>query len=126
MISENLKRLKFSKKLSIKRLSELSGVAPDTISKIMSGTTQFPAPDTMQRLADALDCTVSDLTGSPQRETNERIEELHQSIQRLQTRLYQERKEKIYLAVVLTAVLALIAVMIVIDFCNPNIGWRRW
>ena len=126
MISENLKRLKFSKKLSIKRLSELSGVAPDTISKIMSGATQFPSPDTLEHLADALGCDVSELTASPPNETEVHIEDLHKSIQRLQTRLCQERREKIFLAIVLTAVLSIIAIMIIIDFCNPDIGWRRW
>lgn len=125
MISENLKRLKFSKKLSIKRLSELSGVAPDTISKIMSGTTQFPSPDTLQHLADALDCNVSELTASSQNETEVHIEDLHKSIHRLQTRLYQERREKIFLAIVLTVVLSIIAIMIIIDFYNPNVGWHR-
>ena len=126
MLGDSLRRIKDEKHLTVAQLARRSGLAADTINKIMSGVTQNPAPDTVMRLAEALGCFVSDLTGSPNQEKQVHIDDLHQSIQRLQNRLQQERREKIFLAIVLTAVLAIIAIMIIIDFCNPNIGWKRW
>ncbi len=126
MLGDSLRRIKDEKHLTVAQLSRSSGLAADTINKIMSGVTQYPSPDTVSRLANALGCSVSDLTGSPNQEKQVHIDDLHQSIQRLQNRLQQERREKIFLAIVLTAVLAIIAIMIIIDFCNPNIGWKRW
>lgn len=134
MLGDSLRRIKDEKHLTVAQLSRRSGLAADTINKIMSGVTQNPSPDTVFRLADALGCSVSDLTGEEQQipklcracPDRGRIEELHQSIYRLQTRLFQERREKIFLAIFLTAIIALIAIMIAVDFCSPNVGWRRW
>lgn len=134
MIGDSLRRIKEEKHLTVAQLARRSGLAADTINKIMAGVTQNPAPDTVMRLAEALGCSVSDLTGEehqlpklcracPERE---RIADLQSSIQRLQTRLRQEHSEKMFFLLVLTAIVALVAVMIVIDFCNPNVGWRRW
>lgn len=111
--------------MTVQQIARRAGLAPDTINKILSGATQRPSSDTLFRLAEALDCAVSDITGMESAE-HEHIDDLKRSIQRLQNRLKQERREKVFFVIVLTALVALIAVMIVIDFCNPNIGWRRW
>lgn len=133
MLSDSLRRIKDEKHLTVAQLSRSSGLAADTINKIMSGVTQNPSPDTVSRLADALGCSVSDLTGEDQQlpklclacPERGRIDDLHKSIQRLQTRLQQDRREKIFLAIALTVVFSTIAIMIILDFCNPDIGWRR-
>ena len=133
MLGDSLRRIKDEKHLTVAQLSRSSGLAADTINKIMSGVTQYPSPDTVSRLADALGCSVSDLTGEEQQFPNlcracperGRIEDLHQSIRRLQTRLQQDRREKIFLAIVMIAIIAFIASMIVIDFYDPNVGWHR-
>lgn len=63
-VGQRLKSIREKKKLSQYRLSKLSGVAQPTISAIEAeGQTRSPAVDTVERLAAALGCTVSDIMG---------------------------------------------------------------
>ncbi len=48
-----------TKKLTLKKLASLSGVGPSTISDIENGKAKHPRMDTLEKLAKALDISVS-------------------------------------------------------------------
>ena len=62
-IGGRIKKIREEKNISQYRLSKLSGVAQSTISAIEApGQTRSPAVDTVEKLAVALGCSVSDIT----------------------------------------------------------------
>ncbi len=70
-VGENVKRIRQEKSISQYRLSKLSGVAQATISAIEAeGQTRSPAVDTIEKLAMALGCKISDLMGEKKPATN--------------------------------------------------------
>lgn len=56
-----LQEVRESKKLTQKRLSEISGVPQQTISAIESGVRKNPGILTMRCLADAMECSIEEL-----------------------------------------------------------------
>lgn len=58
---DNLKSLKKEKGMTTKHLSEKTGLPEKTISRILSGETDNPYVDTIQRIATALDATLDDI-----------------------------------------------------------------
>ena len=60
---KKLKEIRESKKLSIEKLSKISGVAMGTISILENGKTEGTVK-IIRKLAEALDCTVNDLIES--------------------------------------------------------------
>ncbi|MGH3515996.1 MAG: helix-turn-helix domain-containing protein [Haloechinothrix sp.] len=62
-ISENLARIRKARDFSQERLAEAASVGVDTIARIEQGTRTTSRPETLRRLADALDVTVDTLLG---------------------------------------------------------------
>ena len=54
-LSDNLKRIRISKNLTIKELSELSGVSMGYICHLEKGTRKNPSRDVMEKIAKVLD-----------------------------------------------------------------------
>lgn len=61
-VSENLRNLRKKKKLTQQELARISGVSQQAISFLENGR-NTPNHGTLELLAEALDCTVSELTG---------------------------------------------------------------
>lgn len=61
-VGEKIKKARLNAGISQYRLSKMSGIAQATISAIeAAGQTRSPATDTVEKIADALGITVSDL-----------------------------------------------------------------
>lgn len=61
MLSENLKNIRDKKKLGIRELERISGVANSTIINIEKGKYKNPTIDTVSKLSKALDVTIDEL-----------------------------------------------------------------
>lgn len=60
-ISENIRKLRQQKKISQDRLSKEADLALNTIVKIETGESPNPTVETLEKIAKALDVSVSDL-----------------------------------------------------------------
>ena len=56
-----LREMRLNKRLTQQELAQASGVGQGVISDIESGATQNPRLDTLIKLANALDCAITDL-----------------------------------------------------------------
>lgn len=65
MYGDKIKELRESKGLGVNELSRLSGVSAGYISALERGDKQNPSPKTLEKLANALDTTVTGLIGLP-------------------------------------------------------------
>lgn len=64
-LAVNLKRIRLQKQLSQPGLAEKSGVSKGYVYMLESGEMTNPTLDILQKIAEALDCTIADLTGGP-------------------------------------------------------------
>ena len=67
-LSERIKELLISKDVTEYRLSKITGIHKATINRITNGSTPNPGKDTLEKIAHALDMTVSELTGEDKQE----------------------------------------------------------
>ncbi len=63
LLKDNLKRIRKSKKISQKKLAELSGISYSMVSKLESGEQSNPSLDTLDKIASALGVKSSNLIG---------------------------------------------------------------
>jgi len=70
-ITKRLKDLCSERKITINRLADLSGVAQSTVENIIKGNSKDPRLKTLNKLANGLNMTVSELLDFP--EMNETI-----------------------------------------------------
>ena len=63
MLSDNVKRFRLAKGLSQEKLAQEAGVTYSTLTKIEAGYNSNPKVQSLIRIAQALDVTVSDLLG---------------------------------------------------------------
>jgi len=64
-LAENLKRIRQQKQLTQPALADKSGVSKGYVYMLESGEMTNPTLDILHKIADALDCTIADLTGEP-------------------------------------------------------------
>lgn len=64
-VGESIKEKRKERKLSQNQLAKKAGIAQATLSAIESST-KSPAVDTVEKLADALECSISELLGEKQ------------------------------------------------------------
>src|SRR4051794_33970121 len=64
-LAENLKRIRQQKQLTQPALADKSGVSKGYVYMLESGEMTNPTLDILHKIADALDCTIADLTGDP-------------------------------------------------------------
>ncbi|WP_195428351.1 helix-turn-helix transcriptional regulator [Clostridium sp. D46t1_190503_E9] len=60
-LGDNIKKLRLHNKLTLAKLSELSGVGQSTINDIENGKAKNPKTDTLTKLADALGVNINEL-----------------------------------------------------------------
>ena len=61
IISKNIRRIRQKKKMSQDRLSKEADLALNTIVKIETGESPNPTVETLEKIAKALDISISDL-----------------------------------------------------------------
>lgn len=61
MIKIKLREIMWEKNLSAVKIQQKTGIHPTTISKIINGKNSNFGLDTLDKLCDVLDCSVSDL-----------------------------------------------------------------
>ena len=71
MLSKNLKNIRINKKIGIRELERISGVANSTISNIECGKYKNPTIDTVFKLAKALDVTIDELMSEKKESVSE-------------------------------------------------------
>ena len=64
-LAENLRRIRLQKQLTQPALADKSGVSKGYVYMLESGEMTNPTLDILHKIADALDCTIADLTGDP-------------------------------------------------------------
>lgn len=62
-LSENIKRLRLQKQLSLPELAEESGLSRGYVYMLESGETTNPSLEKLSDISQALDCTIADLIG---------------------------------------------------------------
>ena len=65
-LRQRLLRLKAENGLTTEALSARSGIPRGTINKLLNGETRNPTAQTLKRLAEALNCPLERLCGSPE------------------------------------------------------------
>ena len=74
-LGKNLKRLISQSGLSQARLAEIAGISTAYLSQVIHGKNEGPNLDTLERIAEALNTTVSDLFMDPEAERVHSVEE---------------------------------------------------
>lgn len=64
-LAENLRRIRLQKQLTQPTLAEQAGVSKGYIYSLESGEMTNPSLDILLKIANALDCTIADLSGVP-------------------------------------------------------------
>ncbi|HHX67601.1 MAG TPA: helix-turn-helix transcriptional regulator [Gallicola sp.] len=59
MLGENIRKIRLSKKFSMTKVSNLSGIPTSYISNIENGKRTNPSQETLEKLAEVLDTTIS-------------------------------------------------------------------
>lgn len=65
MVGENLKRIRKTKKMTLKQLEEITGITNSYISAIENGRKKNPSTEILEKLAKALDVNVVDFYDKP-------------------------------------------------------------
>lgn len=67
MLGDNIRRIRKSKKISINKLSSMSGISLGYLSDIENNNAKNPTMDKLQAIADALEVSVSDFLTSEEK-----------------------------------------------------------
>lgn len=84
MVGENLKRIRKTKKMTLKQLEEITGITNSYISAIENGRKKNPSTEILEKLAKALDVNVVDfydksvLTDKDKKDINKDLNEVMQ------------------------------------------------
>lgn len=71
MNSELIQEIMKSKGLNTSKLAELTGISVSTINKIVYGVTTNPTIDNLLAIAEALECSIEELTGKQSKSDSE-------------------------------------------------------
>lgn len=74
-LGARIKKLRADKKLSLRKLEQMTGLSRSTLSEIESGSIKNPTIATLSKIAQALKIPISDLVGEAYASDGEREEE---------------------------------------------------
>lgn len=117
--------------LSTRKLSELSGVAEGTISKILSGQTEKPSFEAVNALTAAMGYSIESLLSDMPKEKKIGVTDHYQHIIDAYKEQIEMHKEQIcshrraikILYFSLAAIVACVMFLLIFDLINPNIGY---
>lgn len=129
MVSEKLNELRKKKGLTNQQIADVCNLPLSTVTKVMSGETKDPTLTTLKAIADALDVTLdylfieeveSDASKQMSAETfNIMLREKNREIEKA----HSEKRALFYLV---TALIAVLVGMILLDALNGRVGWIRY
>ena len=114
MLNENLSRIRRERGLTQESLAIKLNVVRQTISKWENGTA-VPDADTLCRIADALDASVAELLGSPERENKMDMTAIAKSLAEINEQLaVRNKRSNNVLKVILGAIIGLFLLISII------------
>lgn len=97
MVGKKIKEIRLSKGLSISKLAEIIGISKGYLSDIEKGAKTNPSTELLERIANALDVTVSDLFEKSTDE-NDKLDDLEEDMKVLlfkAKKLTKEDRQKV-------------------------------
>lgn len=121
-----------SPRITNQELCELTGLSDSAINNYLRGSTKQPSVYTVGPICQALGVSLDDYFGIDTQKPNTEPDELRSELKR--ELAHAKQMQRIYargvrvrtgIIFVLCAVLTLALVALIIDLCNPNVGWVR-
>lgn len=131
MIDEKLRQMKEKSCMTCSEIAALSGIPEATVRKALSGATPDPRFETVQRMVEAMGCTLSELTENDGKKENDsetshlyenRLRELHKNYAGYINSL---KKDKAIIGIALGVVLLLVFAAVMVDILCGDVGWIR-
>lgn len=123
---EYLKSLKQAKNLTVKDLSNLTNIPEGTINNLLSGKTENPSFEVVQKLAIALDADTNYIIFGRKNDSNDTTAELDALIASYQEHIRMLSKDKTYLAAISLFLILFIVAVLIFDLVNGGIGYIRY
>ena len=122
MISDELKKLKESRNMTVQDISKKSGIPASTVSRILSGQTETPYFSNIVDMVIAMDGSVDEIVGIKSMPTpsNNPLLELYERD------LAHERMINRRLRFLLSAIVLVLLLVVTVDVLNGNIGFIRY
>lgn len=139
-LREKLNEMKAASHMTIQQISDKSGIPASTVTRIMSGTTDNPSFATIKEIVAAMGGSLDYLAGiisnrdSELAETKHILEEKNRTLQenektmqgmqvQLDKKDYWLRRISTFASVITFILIALLAVILIIDFSDPTKGF---
>lgn len=123
---EYLKSLKQAKNLTVKDLSNLTNIPEGTINNLLSGKTENPSFEVVQKLAIALDADTNYIIFGRKNDSNDTDAELDALIASYHEHIRMLSKDKTYLAAISLFLTLFIVAVLIFDLVNGGIGYIRY
>lgn len=122
MISDELKKLKESRNMTVQDISKKSGIPASTVSRILSGQTETPYFSNIVDMVIAMEGSVDEIIGIKSATTpaNNPLLELYERD------LVHERMINRRLRILLSAIVIVLLLVVTVDALNGNIGYIRY
>lgn len=122
MISDELKKLKESRNMTVQDISKKSGIPASTVSRILSGQTETPYFSNIVDMVIAMEGSVDEIVGIKSAATpaNNLLLELYERD------LVHERMINRRLRILLSAIIIVLLLVVTVDVLNGNIGYIRY
>lgn len=119
MISDELKKLKESRNMTVQDISKKSGIPASTVSRILSGQTETPYFSNIVDMVIAMEGSVDEIIGIRSAPNNPLLELYERD-------LVHERMINRRLRILLSAIIGVLLLIVVVDALNGNIGYIRY
>lgn len=123
MISDELKKLKESRNMTVQDISNKSGIPASTVSRILSGQTETPYFSNIVDMVIAMDGSVDEIVGiksATATPVNDPLVGLYER------ELAHERMINHRLRIILCVIIAVMLFLVSLDVLNGNIGYIRY
>lgn len=122
MITQMLKQMKEERKLTVKQISEASGIPESTISRVLSGQTDNPGFDTVSAIVRAMGGSLDEIIGTkPSKQS-----EIQPLIQLYEKELHEKNKVIKWLFIACGIMVSVFIFLIFFDMLNGGIGFVRY
>lgn len=122
MITQMLKRMKDERRLTVKQISELSGIPESTISRVLSGHTDNPGFDTVCAIVQAMGGSLDEMIGI----TPPKQSDVQPLIQLYEKELSEKNRLIKSLLIACGIMVGVFAFLVFFDVINGGIGFVRY
>lgn len=122
MITQMLKQMKEERKLTVKQISQASGIPESTISRVLSGHTDNPGFDTVSAIVRAMGGSLDEIIGiQPSKKA-----EIQPLIQMYEKELSEKNRLIKGLFIACGFMVCVFMFLLVLDVLNGGIGFVRY